>query len=184
MWKRSSLLQVAVVALAVAANAQAQVTLPAIEDCGVLADAVYGEVVASGLFGGYRLAPEPARGEPASCSQTANSVASGFSRAMAAINIYVAWSTPSDRPGDTCLSNDLAQCHPVRSPFVPGGGWDALDVSATWQVVVDVVSKTMPLGTASDYRQFYEYDLRLRLNDSLSNRFVTFGGPVQASPKR
>ena len=68
--------------------------------------------------------------------------------AMAAINIYVAWSTPSDRPGDTCLSNDLAQCHPVRSPFVPGGGCDALDVSATWQVVVDVVSKTMPLGTA------------------------------------
>ncbi len=184
MRKGTSFLWAAMAVFTFAADTQAQQGFPGTDDCGALANLVHGEVVASTLFSGYRLAPEPTRGEPLICNQTASAVASGFSSAMAAINVYVAWSTPADRPGDTCLGHDITLCYPVQSPFVPSGAWDAADVAATWQVVVNVVSRTMPLGTASDQSRFHEYDLRLRLNFALSNRFAVFGNPVHGSPKR
>ena len=137
----------------------------------MLADAVYGEIFVAALFGGSRLPPEPRRGTVLNCDQTAASVSAGFARAMAALEVYVGWHAPSSRTGAICTSGDIALCIPLTNQTVSSGALDEASIAELWQLVAGVVARSMPLGTMSDRSTFHEYELRLRLNDALVNRY-------------
>ncbi len=142
-----------------------------VDGCAVLADAVYGEIFVSALFGSYRLPPEPGQGDALSCEYTAAAVSAGFSRAMAAMNVYVTWAG-TDAPSSTiCTTGDLALCTPVTKPMFSGGALDSASVHEMWLLVSNIVSRNMPMGTMSDRSSFREYELRIRLSDALVNRF-------------
>ncbi len=158
-------------------ESRAQQRHTAVDGCAVLANAVYGEVIASALFAGYRLPPEPGQGDALNCDATAASVSAGFTRAMAAMNVYLTWATPIRQPEAVCSSGDLMLCHPSAQPVMSYGALDANSVAEMWQVVAAAVSKSMPLGTMSDRSSFREYELRLRLSDALVNGYWSSPGP-------
>ncbi|MDJ0909721.1 MAG: hypothetical protein QNI99_11035 [Woeseiaceae bacterium] len=142
-----------------------------VDGCAVLADAVYGEIFVSALFGSYRLPPEPGQGDSLSCEYTAAAASAGFSRAMAAMNVYVTWAGAEAPSSTICTTGDLALCTPVTKPLLSGGALDAASVAEMWRLVSNIVSRNMPLGTMSDRTSFREYELRIRLSDALVNRF-------------
>ena len=87
MQKRTSLsavFAVAIIVFGAAGESSAQQRFTEIDGCDVLADVVYGEIVASSLLQGYRLPPQPGQGDALSCDRTAASVSAGLARAMAA----------------------------------------------------------------------------------------------------
>lgn len=155
----------------VAGHASAQERVAQAGGCTVLADVVHGEIVVSALFGSHRLPPEPGPGEASSCARTAASVSSGFSRAMAALNVHVVWSGPEAHDSPVCTAGDLALCMPLPKLMTSHGALDSASVAELWQVVVDAVSRSMPLGTVGDRSSFREYELRIRLGDALVNRY-------------
>ena len=150
-----------------------------VDGCALLTDAVYSELFVSALFGSSRLPPEPAHGDALSCDHTAAAVSAGFSRAMAAINVYVTWSAPAAQSGTICATGDLTICTPLSKPMISGGALDAASVTAMWQVVSGVVSRNMPFGTMGDRSTFREYELRVQLSVALMNRYWDAYGWVQ-----
>ena len=154
-----------------ACNVSAQTGANDADGCAVLADVVYGEIFVSALFGGTRLPPEPGQGDAISCDHTAASVSAGFSRAMAAMNVYVSWSGPDAHDRAGCATRDLALCTPLPRHMTSHGSLDPASVAEMWRVVTSIVRRNMPLGTASDRLSFREYELRLRLSDALVHRY-------------
>ena len=162
---------VAAVLAFVAGHADAQERAAEAVGCAVLADVVHGEIFVSALFGSHRLPPEPGPGEASSCASTAASASSGFSRAMAALNVHVVWSAPEAHGSTVCTAGDLARCTPLPKLTMSSGALDSASVAEMWRVVVSAVGPSMPLGTIGDRSSFREYELRIRLSDALVNRY-------------
>lgn len=124
--------------------------------CVVLEEAVYESVLRSsaGVAAHRRSAILPGPSALLTCRDTARAVSSGFSRAMAERNVYLRWQWPSEESGDLCLSADLSQCYPHRSPFVPFARGDSTFVADSWNGVLRGVGKSMPRGPAADLARF------------------------------
>ncbi len=162
---------VAVILTCMPGSSRAQYHIPDVDGCAVLADVVYSELFVSALFTSSRMPPEPGQGDALSCSYTAAAVSSGFAQAMAAMNVYVTWTTPAPQSSAVCASGDLALCYPLAKPMMARGALDAASVTEMWRIVSGIVSRTMPLGTLSDRSSFREDELRLHLSNALVNGY-------------
>lgn len=167
----SLLAAVAVILMGMIEESRAQQRFTEVDGCAVLADVVYGELFASALFASSRLPPEPGQGDALTCDHTAAAVSSGFARAMAAMNVYVTWTTPDWQSEAICASGDLALCFPLSKPMTWHGAPDPLSVTEMWQIVSGIVTRAMPTGTSSDTSGFREYELRIHLSDALLRAF-------------
>jgi hypothetical protein len=136
---------------AASANARERVNA---DGCQVLENAVFAAVLAAS--DGAR---RPAAGRQRStatvrCTDSARAVSTGFTRAMLGRNVYLGWTSPDRQPGDMCLSADLSQCYPNRSPYVAMSAGDALFVADTWNAIRLAVGNTLPQGYAADTAVF------------------------------
>jgi len=75
------------------------------------------------------------------CRDAVKAVSSGFTQAMAALNVFVTWQTPDRQRGDLCLGHYLSQCYPERDGAVPYGPADAAFVRDAWFAVRRAVDR-------------------------------------------
>ena len=179
MRKRTSLLAVCAAAnilVGFADDSHAQRRVSAADGCAVLADIVYSEIFTSTLYESSRLPPHPGPGDASSCDNTAASVSSGFSRAMAAMNVVVTWTVPDSQSESVCAGGDLLLCYPLPKPMMSRGSLDPASVTEMWQIVSGIVFRTMPTGTSSDLSSFREYELRTNLSSALLRTFPMMQG--------
>lgn len=137
---------------AVSADARERVSA---DGCRVLENAVFAAVLAASDGTRRSAAGKGGRaGMWLACSDSAQAVSTGFTRAMLERNVYVSWRSPEQERGDMCLSADLSQCYPNRNPYVPMGAGDAAFVADSWNAVRRAVGETMPRGYAADMAVF------------------------------
>lgn len=143
------------------------------DGCALLAEVVY-ERVRTGSFGaaaaGRQVDAAAYRGV-SRCERTAEAVSAGFTRALAESQVFVTWPTPSEIPGDRCLSADLSQCYPRSNPYLsPYGSATTQWVASRWRAVQATVGRSMPAGVASDESRFSSAALDTQLGRRLGAR--------------
>ena len=99
-----------------------------VDGCAIVASVVYTEILADSHL---RWPIDLRDTEITICNQLGRAVSRGFSSAMAAQGIHVAWPSVSGTPGDDCDSGDMLLCLPQRHPMVP------VSYPASWQYVLE-----------------------------------------------
>jgi hypothetical protein len=138
------------------------------DGCRALENAVFAAVLAAS--DGARRPATPTEHSVAAlrCADSARAVSKGFTRAMTERNVYFNWRSPDRQPMDMCLSGDLSQCSPSRSPYVGMSAGDAAFVADSWNAIRRAVGKTMPQGYAADTAVFAPSGMALTLDVELA----------------
>lgn len=138
------------------------------DGCQVLEHSVYNAVLAASA-GWHRpaIVRTVAAAPTVVCAETARAASTGFTKAMSQRNVFLSWKSPDQERGDMCLSADLSQCYPNRSPYVPMGAADAAFVADSWTAVRRAVGKSMPGGPNGDVARFAQPAMTRQLDAEL-----------------
>ena len=180
MAKRTFALACAVsIALLALSEGRAQTARPFIsaDGCAILATTVFEQLTMSAWPSpGDRVLP-PGESEVLICNQTARTVSSAFTMAMATMNVYISWRDPRDIRGDVCLSGDLSQCYPHRNPYVPITDSSELAfVYASWSAVQAATLRYAEAGGHSNTTRFSPALLKNELRRSMAKSSMLRSG--------
>ena len=150
--------------------APAQEPVVGVDGCAILAVLVYSEVTREGFGGPGQPGVWPGPGEVTICNEATRRVTMAFTSALRQMNIFVSWGEHPGDTGDYCLSHDLAQCYPNRSPFMPPfSDTQAAFVAGSWEAVKRAVAADMRSGTVGDVVRFERASLERRLRLALAD---------------
>ena len=158
------------ISLLASADGQAQTMRPinGADGCAILAGAVHQQLTASARPAYDKRVPHAGGTDVVICNQTARTVSAAFTKAMATMNVYVSWRDPRDVRGDFCLSANLSQCYPHRSPYIPIADIPELAfVYASWSAVQATTLKHAEAGGFNDTTRFSPAVLKSQLRRSI-----------------